>query len=158
MKTNYRSHTDQRLPLVVMEGGGNSFQGTERKKKKRKAPYDRKRDRSNRRGGESKKPWRRHEVITTGRKKNREIDERNEREQKVKALALDLPVDPLQMRTLPIISHTPSAGSRNSFTRTCMHRACTKTHNSWQQNREGGLFFSPKWREGEKEGEVEGRL
>lgn len=86
------------------------------------------------------------------------MEEKNEREQKVKALALDLPVDPLQMRAPPIISHTPSAGSRNSFTRTCTRRAHTNTHISWQQNREGGLFFCPKWREGEKEGEVEGRL
>lgn len=39
------------------------------KKKKRKVPYDRKQNRSNRRGGESKNPWRRHEVITTGKKK-----------------------------------------------------------------------------------------
>lgn len=75
-----------------------------------------------------------------------------------KALALDPPVDPLQMRIPPIISHAPSAGSRSSFTRTCTRRAHTNTHISWQQNREGGLFFCPKWREGEKEREVEGRL
>ncbi len=68
---------------------------------------------------------RRHEVITTGKKKNKEMREENEREQKVKALALDLPVDPLQMRAPPIISNAPSAGSRQSFTRTCTRRTHT---------------------------------
>lgn len=43
--------------------------------------------------------------------KKREMEEKNKREQKVEALALDLPADPLQMRAPPIISNTPSAGS-----------------------------------------------
>lgn len=68
-------------------------------------------------------------------------------ELKVKALALDLPVDPLQMRAPPIISHTPSAGSRNSFTRTCrvVH---TQTHTSVGSKTEREAFFSV--RNGEK--------
>lgn len=80
----------------------------------------------------------------TGKKKNRETEEKNKREQKVDALALDLPVDPLQMRAPPIISNTPSAGSRGRFTHTCTCRAHTNTQISWQQHREGGQFFGER--------------
>lgn len=71
-------------------------------------------------------------------------------ELKVKALALDLPVDPLQMRAPPIISHTPFADSRNSFTRTCrvVH---TQTHTSVGSKTEREAFFlSEMERRGER--------
>lgn len=80
------------------------------------------------------------------------MEEKNEREQKVKALALDLPVDPLQMRAPPIISHTPSAGSRNSFTRTCTRRAHTNTHTQQLAAKQRGrpIFLSEMERRGER--------
>lgn len=85
------------------------------------------------------------------------MEERNEREQKVKALAPDLPVDPLQMRAPPIISLLPLAAETASHIHArVMH---TQTHTSVGSKTEReAYFFCPKWREREKEREVEGRL
>ncbi|KAF0022422.1 hypothetical protein F2P81_025334 [Scophthalmus maximus] len=72
------------------------------------------------------------------------MDERNERKLKVKALAFDLPADPLQMCALPVISHTPSAGSPKPL-HTYMHVSHKQqTHSSVgsKTEREAYTFLS----------------
>lgn len=80
------------------------------------------------------------------------------REQKVKALALDLPVDQVQMRAPPIIPYSPSAGSRNSLTCICTRRAHTDTHTSVGSKTEREAYFSVRDGEKGRKKAVEGRL
>lgn len=68
------------------------------------------------------------------------MEERNEREQKVKALAPDLPVDPLQMRALPIISLLPLAAETASHVHARF--AHTQTHTSAGSKTEREAYFS----------------
>lgn len=60
---------------------------------------------------------------------------------KEEALALELSVDPLQMRVLPIISKPlPLAAEAASHMHACDTHTHTNTQISWQQNREGAFF------------------
>lgn len=79
------------------------------------------------------------------------MDERNEREKKVKALALELPVDPLQMRAPPIISaHSFRWQPKQLHTYTHASRTHKDTHQLAAKQKGRPIFLSEMERRRER--------